>query len=895
MTGSNMHFSDYWRIIIKRKLIIISAAVLFLLISAAFAVWKAFPPLYSSACSIKFEKELTLEGLFARALSFPGGDNIEAQQAIITSYALLLDVAQNLSLISKTEAADEPEVYAVIQDLRNKIKVKTEKDAGILRIIVTDRNPAFAQRLANELAQTYTRQCSEQQEKQLNDVIKYINGQLKAVKDKLKYSEAQLDKFSQKHQLLSIKQQSANLLLRKKETEDAIRIETDSKKINSLKLELRGINEKINSLMDIKPEFDRLKREVESSRSMLSFLDKKNQDVMIKRAENPNQVEIVKPAMLSSRPVNQSGILRTCLLGLATGIALGLILAFLMEIPGDSSGIIEEIEKYLDIKIMGVIPRTGIREVLSGMKNNQGKGPDQLSYNSYINLVSHFSPKTMIAESFRALRTNILFAGENENTGTIAVTSTIHREGKSMVSVNLAISLAQAGLKTLLVGADLKNPALATMFSVEESPGLTDILLGTSSREDAIKTVSDMIMGGMSMDDIMMTPGLDNLNIITSGAVPEKPAELLNSRTFTEFLEDTEKEYDIIILDSAPVLSAADAAILGARAHSLLIVHMPGLVSKRMLKRTAAQLKQVKCNIMGIVLNGVKPDMIPAELRNKYSRDHSVNASPTGHEAASEKIPGKNLPVRILVTLAAVGLLASGIWWQRGLIFPVLFSSSEKAEQKSVVPPAQVLSAPILPEKKNNEGKKEPISPVEKPEAVEHASATAEPIENVEKAASISKEARLEYPEGRYPYSIYLGSYKNTERAETAIREYTRKGIPCFWVKVNFAEKGTWYRVYFGYYPDAGSASAFIEENKIKDAGIKKTAYACLIGSFTDAESPESRINLLKEKQYSPYLIYDDASRLHYIFAGAFITRGAAEALSAKLKADGIENRVVSR
>ena len=896
MTYSNLNFAKYRRIIVNRKLVIIFVSVLFFVCSAVFAVWKAFPPLYSSTCSIKFEKELTLGDLFSRVLSLSEGDNIETQQAIITSYDLLLEVAKNLSLAAQTESANDPNAHTVVEDLRGKIQVEREKDSNIINIVVTDNDPVFSQRMANELARTYRKQRREYREKQLKEVISYIDGQLQTLRNQLQNSETQFNRLSQKNQLLSIDQQSADLLLRKNELEDKIRIKAGPKNANDLKLELREINEKINSLMEKKLEYNRLKREIESSRSMVSFLEKKNQEAMIRQAEKPDEVEIVKQAQLPSKPVNPQNIAIICLIGTATGIIVGFILALGLEIFGNPFGIIEDIEKTLDVRIMGIIPLTDNKKIIAGMSTYQGMISE--SANRYLDMVSHFAPKTMIAESFRALRTNIQFTREERKVKTIAVTSSYPREGKSMITANLALSLAQTGLRTLLVGSDIRSPMLAKIFSIEDCPGLTDILLGTCAWQDVIKTVTDMVMGGMPMDDVMMTPGLDNLNLITSGRLPPNPAELMNSREFTEFIQAAENEYDIIILDSSPALSTADAAILGAQVDAVLIVYRPEELSTGVLKRTITQLKQVNCYLMGVVLNGVNLNLIPAALRQKYSGYPSSGGHI--HTAATGLEPGngrkKNVLFKALVCLAALVLLISGIWWKRDEIFPKRFFQSETEERNIEIPQkVRPVKKGILPKEKSEAVKKEAPSYVKEPPLERTAPVTDESIDKVESKAGAPKEARPGYPEGRYPYSIYLGSFKNTERAQKAIDIYTRKHIPSFWVKVNLAEIGTWYRVYSGHYPDEDSALAFIEENNIKNAEIKRTAYACYIESFTDDEGLENRIRLLKEKQYSPYIIDDDTSNLRSMFVGAYITRGAAEKLSEDLRADGIKNMVVSR
>ncbi|MBN2417780.1 MAG: SPOR domain-containing protein [Deltaproteobacteria bacterium] len=897
MTRRDLIFSKFWQIIKKRRHIIIFTAIALLTVSVGTAMWKAYPPLYKSTCSIKFEKEETVGGLFSRVLSSAESGNIETQQVIITSYDLLADVARNLSLISGAESVNDPGVYTIIEDLRTKVSFEKEDAKNIIHISVTDRDPSFARNMANELAETYNRRQSEQQQKRLNEAINYIDQQLKTSMDRLDESEDRFNRFSQDNQLLSIDHQSGNLLLRKKELEDEIRIETNAGKIAALELDLQAVDKKINELMDKKLEFNRLKKEFESSESMYSFLEEKKQEAMIRLAERPDAVEIIKQAQLASRPLNSPDIAKAGLTGLIAGILLGLITAFLAEIFSSQTGLLNDIENNIGLKVLGVIPQSEKKDLISGVKTGQDKILDESSPVINPSLVSHFAPKTMLAESFRALRTIVLLTGEHEKARRIGVTSSYPREGKSMVSANLAISMAQAGLKTLLVESDFRNPVLGKKLYVEDGPGLTDVLLGNSPWQDAVKTVTDMIMGGLTMEDIMTTPGLDNLNIITSGPVPSNPAELISSQRFVDFMEAVEKEYDLIIVDSAPVLTTAETAILGVKMDALLIVYRSALVTKEMLKKTYSQLKQVKANILGVVLNGVKPDLIKDAFWNKYPQYYSAEALPDKPKEITVKEKKKNRPIRILILIEVIILLVSIILWRMGIIFPEKFFPPETEVKKEGNPPA--MSAPaeegVLPDKEidNLMG----VAPLYIPdgEKKEIHTASGEAIINADEKEASPLAVKPVYQEGTRPYSVYLGSFRTLERARIAVDEYAQKGIRTFPVKLELAEKGVWYRVYSGSYPDARSAEAFIKENGLQGAEIKKTAYACYIDSFTNNETLEDSIGDLKEKQFFPYVIIDNADNVHFLFAGAFISRNGAQELSEELRANGIENKVVSR
>ena len=232
-----------------------------------------------------------------------------------------------------------------------------------------------------------------------------------------------------------------------------------------------------------------------------------------------------------------------------------------------------------------------------------------------------------------------------------------------------------------------------------------------------------------------------------------------------------------------------------------------------------------------------------------------------------------------------------------GIIFPEKFFPPETEMKNSEKTP--VITEPAekdsLPEKKADTVKSEASSytpNVAKEEGIPAATDATIKVDEKKPPIEVVKPV---YQEGAYPYSIYLGSFKTVERAQKAVDEYAEKEINTFPVRLDFAEKGIWYRVYSGYYPDAVSGQAFIKENNLKDAEIKKTPYACYIDSFTDNEALEKSLRILKEKQYFPYVITDHVDNVHFLFAGAFLSRNGAQELSEELRASGINNKVVSR
>jgi len=269
--------------------------------------------------------------------------------------------------------------------------------------------------------------------------------------------------------------------------------------------------------------------------------------------------------------------------------------------------------------------------------------------------------------------------------------------------------MAQAGMKTLLIGSDMRKPMIARIFGVEQTPGLSEILLGNCPWRDAVRTATDMIVGKMSLDEVLLTPGLDNLHLIAAGSIPPNPAELVESKRLREFIEEAKTEYDLILLDSPPILSTADAAILSSKMDGVLLVYRVGAVSRGLLKRSTAQLEQVNCRILGVILNGMKPEVSPDFHNFKYYKYYSSYGEEekkgdqlkkgllffreSGISSWGRAKKGKKSKRSVLTfSLAGVGLilLAGGILWHFGILDPLKAPESAKpAPDKTVQPVAQ--------------------------------------------------------------------------------------------------------------------------------------------------------------------------------------------------------------
>lgn len=204
-------------------------------------------------------------------------------------------------------------------------------------------------------------------------------------------------------------------------------------------------------------------------------------------------------------------------------------------------------------------------------------------------LIAHQHPRSPVSEAYRTVRTNLQFAASDDSVRLILITSAGPEEGKSTTLANLAVTLAQAGKRVLIVDADLRKPIQHKIFEVGNSRGLTNVLAGRAQVSEVIEK-SDV----------------PNLWVLTSGPIPPNPSELLNSEGARSLWTPLLDSYDYVLLDSPPAVTVTDAAILSTQVHGVLLVVRSATTRHEMLREVRGLLAKGGARILGAVLNGVQ-------------------------------------------------------------------------------------------------------------------------------------------------------------------------------------------------------------------------------------------------------------------------------------------------
>ena len=410
-------------------------------------------------------------------------------------------------------------------DLAEAVKVTAVRDTQLITVQVENADPGLAAQLANLIPEVFTRQNETLQASRYAATKASLSQQLDALNQQIQQTQA-------------------------------------------------GINATgaPNSASE-QAELGRLQSEITQLRTSYTTLLQSYENVRLAEAQSTSNILVVEPARVPTVPVRPKTVQNT-LLAAVVGMMLGVGLVFLIEYLDDSIRSPEQITGLLGAPVIGVIAR------MNGGSHNE---------NGNRSLIAVKQPRSPVVEAFRALRTNIQFTSVDRPVRSLLVTSAVPVEGKSTVSANLAVVMAQAGLRVLLVDCDLRRPSVHKLFDQTNRMGLTDMMLQASAQWDSAAQPTQ-------------TP---NLSILSSGSLPPNPAELLGSERLRQLLDRLRSNYDMVILDSPPMLPITDATVLARVVDGVLLVVDTGVTRVGAVLQSKELLERVGGRLIGVVMNKV--------------------------------------------------------------------------------------------------------------------------------------------------------------------------------------------------------------------------------------------------------------------------------------------------
>ena len=322
-----------------------------------------------------------------------------------------------------------------------------------------------------------------------------------------------------------------------------------------------------------------------------------------------NSLSVVELAQVPVSPVG-SGATTNVIMAIAIGLVLAAAAAFLLEYLDDTVKTAEDVRRTTNLTMLG-----GITTI---------EGRDQAA-----KLISLNQPRSPVTEAYRALRTNLQFSIVDNPLRALMITSANPQEGKSITAANLAVVMAQTGKRVVLIDSDLRRPAQHKIFSLSNKVGLTNILIDPEVR----------------WEDVWQSTEVETLKIITSGALPPNPSEMLGSKRMIHLIETLLQNTDIVIFDCPPVLAVADALVLSNRVDGVLLVINASRTRRAQVTRAKEALETVGAHILGAALN-----RISRRKKGEYQYDYYFEDTDPHRQTPLSNSPTRALG-RALATL----------------------------------------------------------------------------------------------------------------------------------------------------------------------------------------------------------------------------------------------------
>ena len=313
-----------------------------------------------------------------------------------------------------------------------------------------------------------------------------------------------------------------------------------------------------------------LQSELRRTEKLCDILDTRIKELNITEDAGALNITVLEAARAGSEPTSPSQA-RVIAVSLAAGLMLGVFLVLVQNHTDQRYRSAAEASASLDVPVLGSVPR------VSGRRSTFAQGQ-----------CVALEPASPAAEAYRTIRAVAYYSESIRKAKTLLITSPIQGEGKTTLTSNLGIAMAQAGQRTLIIDADFRRPTQQDVFGVPEGPGLAGVLRGETSLDEAIQETA-----------------IGRLDVLTAGESPANPSEMLGSVEFTNVLATLSRTYDRILLDSPPVVPVADAAILAAMCDGTLLVLKAGVSIRRTARHAQDNLLHVGANVVGVVVNAV--------------------------------------------------------------------------------------------------------------------------------------------------------------------------------------------------------------------------------------------------------------------------------------------------
>lgn len=487
---------------------------------------------------------------------------------------------------------------SAIEDLQLRLRLAEKgRQSGVIDAVLRGSEPAKITLILNEIGRQYVRQNIERKSAEAEKTLAFLGVQMPQAKRLLTQAEESYNRYRNQQGTVALDEEAKLILGRNVElqgklleaqqkrreligrfTPDHPTIRTLDAQIAAWTAEIGKLNARVRSMPTVQQDALRLERDVQVNNELYRQLQNTALQLQLVREGKIGNVRVIDEAARPELPVGPN---RKLILGVAgvLGLLGGVMLALARNAFFRGIRSAQEIEAETNLNVYSTIPLSLGQEELA--RKAEAKEPG-------LHILAVQMPNEPAVESLRSLRTALQFAMLDAPSNRIIITGATPGIGKSFVSVNFAALLASAGKRVLLVDADLRKGHLNQYFGTSRAKGLSELIAGSIGISEAVRPTL-----------------LPNLDLITTGVLPPNPAELMMSATFAAVLEQLSTGYDLVIIDTPPVLVAADTPAIAAHAGTLLLVARAGETQMGELHECAKRLTQAGKSVSGVLLNAL--------------------------------------------------------------------------------------------------------------------------------------------------------------------------------------------------------------------------------------------------------------------------------------------------
>ncbi|ATA18625.1 tyrosine-protein kinase Wzc [Gibbsiella quercinecans] len=547
------------------------------------------------------EMELTINENNSYILSYDGDELINGKVGVFSEkngVSILVSDTDaepgTTFLLKKTSFLD------TIRSLQRNLTVEDKgKDTGVLSLTLTGEDPINTQRVLASIVNNYLLQNVERKSEEAEKSLGFVKEQLPLVREKLDEAENKLNLFRKENDSVDLSLEAKSMLdtivnvesqlneltfkeaeISKLYTKEHPSYRTLLEQRKTLELERDKLNKRVSELPKTQQEIIRLKRDVDSGQEIYMQLLNKQQELSINKASTVGNVRIVDQAMVANKPVQPKTVV-IIFISFVLGGIFSILYVLIKTILHRGIESPEQLEKS-GINVYASVPLSdwqleNDRKATSHKAKQLTAGP---------RLLANINPVDLAMEAIRSLRTSLHFAMLDAKNNILMISGTSPGIGKTFVSTNLSAVIAQANNKVIFIDCDMRKGYAHELFGIENEKGLSEYLSNQAS-----------------IDEIISDSGISSMDVISRGRVPPNPSELLMSDRFTHLLNELQSRYDIVVIDTPPILAVTDAAVIGRHAGTSMLV---AGFEKTTLKEVEVSIRRFEQNgidVKGAILN----------------------------------------------------------------------------------------------------------------------------------------------------------------------------------------------------------------------------------------------------------------------------------------------------